>query len=427
MEKFQYLKKREAGKLPKNTGVYCFKSGRDFLYIGKAANIKERVGNHLERPSYRDGLFINQTKKIGYVKTDSEIEALILEANLIKKYQPRYNVVWRDDKNYFYIGMTREDFPRIFIFHQTKENADYIGPFVDGAALKKTLKILRKVFPYRTCRTLPKHPCLWYQLERCPAPCLLRSQTFQQIPSGKTQIKKDYRRNVKNIFKLLQGKKNQLLKDLKREMKKASGEKRFETAGGIRDQIQSLEKVISHAQVFESDKTENQPEWGKTQKIIQEILKIKNYISRIEAYDVSNIQGKEATGSLITFIQSRPAKAYYRRFKIRIAGKPDDTAMIKEILRRRLKHKEWPYPDLILIDGGKAQLNVAKKTVENKIPVVALAKRENKLYIENRKKPISLKNLPREISNLILQLRDEAHRFAISYHRKLRKEQLLKR
>lgn len=427
MEKFQYLKKWEADKLPKSTGVYCSKLGKDFLYIGKATNIKERMKNHLERPSYRDGLFINQTEKIGYIKTNSEIEALILEANLIKKYQPKYNVVWRDDKNYFYVGMTKEDFPRIFISHQAKENADYIGPFVDGTALKKTLKILRKVFPYRTCRILPKHPCLWYQLERCPAPCLFKSQTFQQIPTGKIQMKKDYQRNVRNIFKLLQGKKTQLLKDLKREMKKAAGEKRFETAGKIRDQIQSLEKVISHAQVFEPGKTESQSDWKKIQIILKKILKTKRDISRIEAYDISNIQGKEATGSLVTFIQGMPEKDCYRRFKIRIAGKPDDIAMIKECLERRFNHPEWNFPDLILIDGGRGQLNIAKKTAKNKIPVAALAKRENKLYIENRKEPILLKILPREISNLILQLRDEAHRFAISYHRKLRKKQLLKR
>jgi len=471
---FKYLKRGAVCKLPKSTGVYCFKSRKDFLYIGKAANIKERVKNHLERPSYRDGLFINQIEKIGYIKTSSEfaepsahltshpasqgstIEALILEANLIKKHQPKYNVVWRDDKNYFYVGISKETFPRIFITHRPitesriwnkeyrRKNSKFkiVGPFVDGEALKKTLKILRKVFPYRTCRTLPKHPCLWYQLERCPAPCLLKSQTFQQVPTGKIQMKKDYQRNVKNIFKLLQGKKTQLLRDLKREMKKASKEKRFETAEKIRDQIQSLEKVISHTRVFEPGKNGLQSEWKKTQMMLKKILKTKGDISRIEAYDVSNIQGKEATGSLITFIQGIPEKNFYRRFKIRIAGKPDDVAMIKEILKRRLKHKEWSYPDLILIDGGKGQLNIAKTTVKNKIPVIALAKKrsvtkprtklrfgagENKLYIENRKKPILIKNLPREIFNLILQLRDEAHRFAIAYHRKLRRKQLLKK
>jgi len=151
---------------------------------------------------------------------------------------------------------------------------------------------------------------------------------------------------------------------------------------------------------------------------------------RIEAYDISNIQGKEAVGSMVVFTQGKPDKNQYRKFKIKIEGKPDDIAMMEEVLSRRFAHPEWPYPDLILIDGGIAQLNVAKRTKNKKqktknIPVMALAKKENKLYVENKKEPLLLKTMPREIFNLILQLRDEAHRFAVSYHRKLRKKILL--
>lgn len=312
MKRFKYLATNKTSQLPKGSGVYFFKRGKEFLYIGKAASLRERIKQHQE--------LLNKVKQLGYIKTDSETEALLLEAKLIKKYRPKYNVMWRDDKNYFYVGITREEFPRVFVTHQTNEKAKYVGPFVKGKALKQTLKNLRKEFPYRTCKTLPKKPCLWYHLGQCPAPCLFRSR-------------------------------------------------------------------------------------------------------RIEAYDISNIQGQEATGSMVTFVNGKPDKNFYRRFKIKTVRKPNDVAMVKEVLSRRLNHPEWGLPDLILIDGGKAQLNVVK--LLTKIPVMALAKKENKLFIENRKKPILVKTLPREIFNLILQLRDEAHRFARKYHHKLREIDLL--
>ena len=426
MEKFKYTSKDKIAKLPKSSGVYVFKKNREFLYIGKANNLKERVKNHFSQPAYQDGLFLDKVKKIGFIKTDSEIEALILEANLIKKYQPRYNIVWKDDKNYFYIGITKEAFPRIFITHQLKlKPTIYVGPFVNGKSLKVTLKVLRKVFPYRTCKTLPKHPCLWYQLGRCPAPCLIKPG----IPGFKEKIKSEDQRNAKNLMGILQGKKNQVLKKLKKEMKKASNLENYEKAAKIRDQIGALEKVLAHAKIFELEAPQK-VDWPQIQKILQKILNTKIKISRIEAYDISNIQGQEATGSLVTFVKNLPAKNFYRKFKIRITGKPNDIAMIKEVLSRRFEHPEWGLPDLILIDGGISQLNAVRKSkIQNlkskKIPVIALAKKENKLYIEGQKKPILLKSLPREIFNLILQLRDEAHRFAISYHRKLREIDLL--
>jgi len=444
MRKFKFLPKDKISQLPKVPGVYTFKKGVKLLYIGKATNLKERIKQHED--------LLSLTKQIGYIKTNSEIEALILEANLIKKYKPKYNVVWRDDKNYFFVGITKEDFPQVFITHQTKAKgqrskikSDYIGPFVDGTALKATLKILRKVFPYRSCRNLLKHPCLWYQLGRCPAPCLLKSKLGEQIPGLEIKIKKECQQNVKNIIKILQEKKIQVITELKREMKMAAKSQNFEKAAKIRDQIGALERVLAHTKIFSKTidvRHQQGKNWQAVQKILQKILKIKRKISRIEAYDVSNIQGQEATGSMITFIKGLPDKKFYRKFKIRIDGKPNDVAMLKEILHRRINHPEWGWPDLILIDGGKAQLNAALQCLKYKfkeMKVMALAKKKkepvaslpviapqlNKLFIKGRKQPILLKKLPREIFNLILQLRDEAHRFAISYHKKLRKKKLI--
>jgi len=424
MINFKFLKISEIRKIPKSLGVYCFKN-KEILYIGKATDIQERVKNHFQQPGFKENIFLEKTKRIGFIKTDSEIEALILEAKLIKKYQPKYNIIWRDDKNYFFVAKTKEDFPSIFITHQispsfkTDSFIDYVGPFVDGKALKQTIKILRKIFPFRSCKTIPKKPCLWYQLDRCPAPCILESGAGDQIPSAKDKIKKEVQNNVGTIFKILRGEKNKVLRELNKEMKIASKNQDFEKASNIRDKIFALERVISHAKILEEKIITT--DWNETEKELKEVIKTQKNISKIEGYDVSNIQGQEATGSMATFSDGKPDKNFYRKFKIKISGKSNDVAMIKEILERRLAHSEWQYPDLILIDGGISQLNAAKSVLKNKnIPVIAIAKKENKLFLKSGRQ-IFLKTLPRGIFNLILQLRDEAHRFAITYHKKLRK------
>ncbi len=459
MEKFKFVAKNRISKLPKETGVYALSKGAELLYIGKAVNIKERVKQHFQQPSYCDSLFLDKVKKVGYIKTDSEfaehsahltshptpqgstIEALILEANLIKKYRPKYNVVWKDDKNYFYVAITNEEFPRVFITHQLKiKNCklkiDIIGPFVEGKSLKTTLTFLRKVFPYYTSKSHPRGSCLWCGLRLCPGP---------------NPDRKDYRKNIKNLISVLRGKSGKVLRNLKEEMEKSSVSQDYEKAAKLRDKIISLEKIISHTRVFEPvDLRLQQTVEIDPQQVLRRILNVKKAIRRIEAYDISNIQGKEATGAMVVFTNGQPDKSQYRKFKIKIAGKPNDVAMLKEILSRRFNHLEWPLPDLMLIDGGKAQLNAALSITRNPnfpsrvgahvkpagemwgkareklgFRIISLAKRKNELFVEGRKKPVLLKTMPREIFNLILQLRDEAHRFAIAYHHKLRIKTLL--
>jgi len=416
MEKFKFINTNKINSLPETAGVYVFKKDSRLIYIGKAVNIKERVGQHHD--------LINLAEQIGYIKTESEIEALILEAQLIKKYQPKYNTAWKDDKNYFYVAITKDDFPQIFITHQPQLKTDYVGPFVDGGALKETLKVLRQVFPYRTCNRIPGHACLWYQLRRCPAPCLIDLK----IPGFKEKMARDCQRNAENLVLTLQEGKTAILKKLTREMKALAQDRQFERAARVRDQIESLKKVLAHTPTLNS----NQPH------------------QRAEAYDIADIQGQDATGSMVVFIDGKPDKSQYRQFKIKGKKEPNDIAMLKEVLARRLKHQEWPYPDLMLIDGGKAQLNAALSITRKPnflrragahvepmgemwgearkkfgFRVMSLAKKHNELFIEGQKKPVLLKNMPRETFNLILHLRDEAHRFARRYHHKLRKKSLL--
>ncbi|MCP6719061.1 MAG: GIY-YIG nuclease family protein [Patescibacteria group bacterium] len=421
MEKFKYLKKENSSDLPKETGVYVFKNREKILYIGKANNINVRVKSHFRQSTNRDDLFVNNAEKIGYIKTGSEIEALILEANLIKRYRPKYNIMWRDDKYFSYAGVTKERLPRVFKTHRPKQQAisyklpaTYIGPFIDSFALKKTLKLLRRIFPYYTSKNHPDKLCTWCQINLCPGP---------------NPNEEEYKKSIKNLIFILKGKSKTVFKELKNQMKITSNKQDYERAGKIRDQLLALERILSHAKVFRALEKEEK-EWRKTEKELKKIIKTKKSISRIEAYDISNIQGQKATGSMVVFINGKPDGNFYRRFKIKISGKPNDVAMIKEVLERRFKHPEWTLPDLILIDGGKAQLNAALKIkeqeeVDRNMKVVSLAKRENKLYIEGQKRYLLLKNLPREISNLTLQLRDEAHRFAITYHKKLREKELL--
>jgi excinuclease ABC subunit C len=427
MEKIRFIQLSKIENLPKTSGVYLFYEKNKIIYIGKAINIKNRVKNHFQQPSYRDNLFIDKVEKIGFINTNSEIEALILEANLIKKHQPKFNVVWRDDKNYFYVAITQnsQKIPYVFITHQKNDKAEYIGPFVEGTALKKTLRFLRKAFPYYTSPKHSKIKCTYCHLDLCPGP---------------NPDLAEYKKNIKKLILILEGKRFAVLNSLKKEMKSASKENKFEEAGKIRDRIWALQHVMEHTNVISgmtgvvenlsNGKNATTSPWDNTEKILRGLLDLRK-ISRIECYDISNIQGKQATGSMVVFIDGKPAKSQYKKFKINLLDTPNDIAMLKETLQRRFTHEEWKYPEVILIDGGIAQSNVAIRAKDlsirtRPIRIISIAKRNKDLYIEGRKDPILLKTLPREIYNLILQLDDEAHRFAITYHKKLRKKNLLK-
>jgi len=463
-EKFKYVGLNNIEQLPNTTGIYAFKKDAVFLYIGKALNIKNRVKNHVQQPVFKDTVFIPQTKKIGFIATNSEIEALILEASLIKKYQPKYNKQWKDGKNYYFVAITEEAFPRVFMTHQKAQTNNKklitnnggkllvirpmlfvsMGPFIDGGALKQTLRILRKIFLFRTCNKLPRKACLYKGLNLCLAPCEGKNQE-----SGIRNYEKEYKRNIKNLMAILNGKKNMVIKNLQKEMAISSKQQDFEKAKTIRDQIFALENVFSHSHFFKKETPVEATEWLRGTKplggfdSLQEVLGLKNAIKRIEGYDVSNIQGQQATGSMVVFENGKPNKKEYKKFKIKIENKPNDTAMLKEVLERRLKHLEWPaqsptgneagwaMPQVMLIDGGIGQINIALKLkMKNEklknTKIISLAKRNNKLFIEGKDKPILLKNLPQEVSNLILQIRDEAHRFAITYHKTLRSKNFIK-
>ena len=435
--RFGYVPISRINKIPSNAGVYVLKSSQEILYIGKAANLRDRVRNHFKQSSYRDNLFINQVSKIGYIETPTDIDALLLESELIKQYQPKYNVMWRDDKKYFYVAITKDTIPVVYLTHQPvpklkvkseKLKVGFIGPFVDGKALKRTLRLLRRAFPYRTARTHPKIPCSYCQLGLCPG--------FR--PDANL-----YQKNLQKLTAVLQGKRISVLRALQKDMENAAQQQEFEMAARLRDQFFSLSRIFEHASLFSRrDEGLAEKNYSEAEKVLQNIFRTKKSFSRIEAYDISNIQGAQATGSMIVFADGVPARDLYRKFKIRSAGKPNDFAMMQELVSRRLLHPEWGYPNLMIIDGGKPQLSAAMaackilrrsresstrsgQDAKYKIQIAALAKRHNELFLRSVPEPLLLKNLPAVLRNLILHIRDEAHRFAISYHRILRRVDLL--
>lgn len=404
-------------KIPTGPGVYLMKGARGkILYIGKAANLKRRVESYFARPApYRREAsgsgpheariqkLLNEVKKIDFQKTDSALEALILEAELIKKYQPPFNVREKDDKSFLYVEITKEKFPRVLLVRgkDKKPGLKYYGPYTSSKSIREALRIIRKIFPFSIHPPEKigkfKRPCFEYEIGLCPGTCIdINTNVIMDVIT-----KKEYKKNIRNVKLFFEGKKRQIIKNLKKEMNQAAKKQEFERAEKLKRQIFKLQHIYDIALI-------NQPE-----------LKVKKNKLRIEGYDVSNISGTSAVGVMVVFSGGKPNKKEYRKFKIRTIKKADDVGMLKEVLRRRLKHDEWKLSDLILIDGGKGQINGAKEVLKEfgfKIPVVGIAKGKD------RKKNEFIGFTSKHIDDkLLIGVRDEAHRFAINYHKKLRK------
>ena len=394
------IKEDKIAKFPDSPGVYLFKDAKGrALYVGKAGNLKRRVLSYFRRAhdSKIEGL-LKETAKIDFIKTDTAIEALILEARLIKELVPLYNSREKDDKSFLYVEITKDEFPRVLLVRgKIKAAGKRFGPFTSASNIRAALKIIRRIFPFSVHD--PKRvgkftrPCFDAQIGLCPGTCI--------GATGKTE----YRKNIKNIRFFFQGKKERILRSLERDMGGAAKSLQFERAALLKRKIFALEHIQDIALISEGE-VEN---WK---------LKIENSAKRLEAYDISNISGTSAVGSMVVFHGSKPAKEEYRLFRIRTVRQTDDVGMLKEVLRRRLKHEEWLYPDTILVDGGKPQVNAVKMVLGEfglRLPVVGLAKGPK------RRKNDIIGAIPKGVSQETLKrLRDEAHRFAITYHRKLR-------
>ncbi|HEY4518844.1 hypothetical protein A3A18_02990 [Candidatus Azambacteria bacterium RIFCSPLOWO2_01_FULL_44_84] len=447
-------KEKDFSKIPQTSGVYFFYDAKNkLLYIGKAINLRARIRSHFVNNAIMPAKseMIKLVRKIDWQLTNSGIEALIAEAALIKKHRPFYNVALRDDKSYSFVEVTKEKFPRIFMTHQPKiriskfeirnkskiQNSKhqtafgfrasdfgfstYIGPFTESGALKTVLSHLRRIFPYCTCPKPHARNCINAELGKCLRFCCDKNKS--QNINHKSQT--NYRKNIKNIIGILTGKKQTLLKNLRKEMARASREHNYESAALARDRVFGLEKIFSHRDVLTIENKQDLETRREVLEKIRDLAGLAEAPRRIEIYDISNIQGKFATGAMAIFEEGKPNKQSYRKFKIRFKKEPNDTGMIKEILARRLARGEWPLPDLFVIDGGRGQLNAALEVLKKfkiDMPIAALAKKEEELYLPDRQLPLKLKEINIHALHLLQQMRDEAHRFAVSYHIKLRKK-----
>jgi len=532
--------------LPNSPGVYLMKNKEDkIIYVGKAVSLKNRVKSYFQakpHDSAKTRALVKNIQDIEYILTDSELEALILECNLIKKHRPKYNISLKDDKTYPYLRITKEDFPRVLVTRKLiKDGSKYFGPYTSVTSLRETVELLQKLFRFRNCNPgtfNANRACLNAHIERCSAPCV-----------GKIS-KAEYNENIKQIILFLEGKQEDLVQNLEQEMQKAAAELNFEKAALLRDQIQSIKQIMERQKIVSEDSVDqdviamargfnescvqiffvrngkiigrenyflkgtddtdraeiiqsfikqyynsqdlipaqilietdipeakileqwltkkrgsrvyiNVPKRGKKKDLVDlvgrnaletmekadldkqhkkamtedAVMELKRELSlekvplRIECYDISNTQGTESVGSMVVFEEGRPKKEHYRRFKIKTVEGPNDFASIYEVVSRRFKRageEQGAFsklPDLVLIDGGKGQLEYARKAMVeegySEIPTYAIAEKEDWLITQNHRDPIIL---PRSSKALYLlqRIRDEAHRFAITYHRSLR-------
>ena len=524
-------KVKSPDNLPNKPGVYIMRDETDtIIYIGKAKNLVKRVKSYfrekLDRPKTQ--ILMSHFDSLEYIVTNSEKEALILEATLIKKHRPRYNVQLKDDKRYPYVKITSEQFPRLVITRNVTKEGIYYGPFTDVGSVKQTVKFLKSLFKIRTCRNMDG-PCLNAQIDLCYAPC-----------DGKIS-KEEYSEIINKIDLFFQGKYSTIVKNLKREMAEAAMNEEYEKAAVIRDQIASIEEIMekqfvdlvdddldqdviaiapgknevvviimpirngkivgrddflmsgsqydSSSEVLfafiqqyygynrhipkqilldeDIDDKELLEDWlsdlrgnkvhikvpqkgvklrlvkmarknaeiikHQKKKMENSLIELKKYLKLeklprvIEGYDISNISGKFAVGSKVSFKDGKPNKKMYKHFRMETPG-PNDFAMMEELLTRRLKMVDRdPEPDLIVIDGGKGQLGMACGVLEKlnltHIPIIGLAKEFEEVFVPNSKRPIIIPKNNKAL-HLLQQVRDESHRFAITYHRKLRSDDI---
>lgn len=403
-------------------GVYLFlnKKGK-VLYVGKAKNLKKRVSSYFANKTNlleKTKILVSQISTIETIEVASEIEALLLEADYIKHYKPKYNARLTDGKRYPFLRITVKDqYPKVLIARNTNDKKSiYFGPFPNSGALRLVLKTIRRIFPFQSVVNHPKKICLYNHLGLCPCPGISLDKA------------KEYRKSINHIIDFLKGHTQRVLRSLEKERNTLSIQEKFEKAQALQKKIDAILYVTSPD--FEKFDYKINPNL-ETDLRIKELLELKscllehnvkiNNLKRIECFDISNIGGTNATGSMVVFINGESNPSLYRRFKIRTVYGSNDFAMMEEVLQRRMKHTEWPLPDLIVADGGKGQVSStmnALKEQKVKIPIIGLAKREETI-ITSYFDEIKLSR-DSEALKLIMRIRDEAHRFAVSYHRKLR-------
>ena len=436
--------KIQRGELPDALGVYLYYDQEgQLLYVGKATSLKRRVGSYFTKAHERRiEEMVAQIARIDYIETPTVIEALVLEANKIKTLRPKYNILARDDKSFMFLVITSERYPKPLLIrgHELrqigvnpfqleltgvakKKFLRVFGPYTSSHSLKIALELIRKIIPWSTCEppevTGRMRGCFNSQIGKCPGVC-----------SGKIPHT-EYVRYIRQLITFFDGKKLKLERELEREMKKAAHELRFEDAAVHRRRLGALQHIQDIAVLSKEDH-----DLPFSQEMVEGTI---NLQGRIEAYDISNISGTSATGSMVVFEEGKPVKDKYRKFKIKSVIGPNDVEMMEEMIRRRLKKvvqgveavKGWELPQMMIIDGGLPQVNRVQAVLDElgvKVPIIGIAKgfdrKQDRLVFDPTNEELA--RVATRGKELFQKARDEAHRFAVKYHRALRAKKLLR-
>ena len=423
--------------LPGSPGVYFHKNARgEIIYVGKAAILKNRVRQYFQESRVRDpktDVLVSEIADTDWIVVDSEIDALFLESEMVKRYKPRYNIELQDDKSQSFIRIPMaEPYPAISFTRQPLDDgAEYFGPYYNAFAVKKALRFLRKIFPYSTHTVMPKRVCLQYHLGLCPG------VEEQKISSS------DYKKSLRRLMLYLKGERVKLVSQLESEMRTAAKKHQYELAAKRRNQIANLKAL--QKQILFSDREFMDISKDQALSGLHQLLGIP-VPRRIEGYDISHMSGTNNVASMVVATNGLADKAQYRKFKMRLPGN-NDFGHMREVISRRFSgdHDDWPKPDLLLIDGGKGQLGAALGALADKgvhIPAIGLAKRLEELVIHKTRSGVTLNRaaypdayitenedfyvvlLPKDshIVKLVQRIRDESHRFAVSYHTVLKRK-----
>lgn len=422
--------------LPKTPGVYFHKNASgEIIYVGKAAVLNNRVRQYFQKSRNRDPkteLLVSEITDVDWIQVDSEIEALFLEAEMVRRYLPRYNILLRDDKSSCYIRINIKDTaPSVSITrHPFDDGAEYIGPFLNAGPVRKALRYLRKAFPYSTHTSLPPRGCLQYHLGLCPGP-----ETSQYN-------RDDYIKTLKKLLHYIRGERSLVVRELEKDMQAASKDQNFELAAQLRNKLRALKSLQS--QIVFGDREALDLSKDHALSDLTDLLGLKHVPRRIEGYDISHMSGSDTVASMVVFTNGVADKRQYRKFKMRLPGN-DDFAHMNEVIKRRLQQKntkDWGTADIILIDGGKGQLSAAIKARNElglNIPMIGLAKKFEEIVVHKDNSGVTIDgallvklkgfrndesddfvrlDLPdtSHIVKLLQRVRDESHRFAVSYH-----------
>jgi excinuclease ABC subunit C len=426
-------------QFPTVPGVYLMKDGTGVvIYVGKAKSLRHRASHYFTKAAAEDPRTADMVPLIAdidYIETPTEVDAILLEARLVKDIQPRFNVELKDDKTFPYLQIRiREDFPRVeFTRKPRRRGVKLYGPFTSARGLRQAMQVLQRIFQFRTCsldidaddqRWRWFRPCLLHSIRQCTAPCNLRV------------TKEEYRKQIRALRMVLEGKKDRLIAEMEAEMREASKALLFEKAARLRDDIESLKSLSRRGEVDRDPQPEVFPIDPKKGLVgLRKVLGLEKTPRTIEGVDIAHLGGEDTVASLVSFIDGLPFKPGYRRFRIRSVAGIDDFASIREVVTRRfralheqrIEEGEETFPDILLIDGGKGQLNAALdafKMLEIKPPILlSLAKREEEIHRPGEAEPIRLSRNAGAL-RLLQYVRDEAHRFAQHYHHILRRKRL---